>query len=129
MRDRWLREYVVALSTLALAASVLFAFSRAPDGGTSQAPEPPGVSGGTFEVGRASDAEPSAGGPSRAAVFEARCQRCHSLEEAVALVEKVTAGEREAWLSQLLTRHFPPPEAERAPLVDYLLAETERDEP
>jgi cytochrome c5 len=135
MRDRWLTAMVLALSALALVGSVLFACTRSADGSAAeQTTQPASVTG----VQAAPKAEPagdpaqapeeSAAGPSCAAVFDARCKRCHSLEETVGLVRKQPADKREPWLTELLGRHFPPPVPERPALVRYLLAETARSE-
>jgi cytochrome c5 len=140
MRDRWLTGMVVALSALTLVASVLFACSRGGDEEASSTTQPASITGAKPQAPVAQPtpestataparAEPQAAdAPSGAAVYKARCARCHSLEEAVGLIKKKPAPEREAWMTQLFTRHFPPPVKERPPLIRYLLEETARAE-
>jgi hypothetical protein len=127
MRDRWMGGMVVGLSGLALAASVLFACTRASDVSQAQAAEPPQAEVPVAETEAREEPAPARKhAEDGATVFKARCERCHSLEETVDLIKKQPADKREAWLAQLLARHFPPPAHERPPLVKYLLEETAR---
>jgi mono/diheme cytochrome c family protein len=133
MRDRWMSGLVAALSLVALVGSVLFAWSRGADTTLAQPSEPIAEA----ELAAAAEpmaeptaddapAEPTADKPSGRAVFEARCKRCHSLEETVDYIKKQPKDKREPYLTRLLGRHFPPPPEERPALVQYLLEATAR---
>jgi len=117
---------VAGLSVLALAASVVFASSR--EAPPEEASTPAAVEVTALEAPEPSPLHeaPATAAPAGQAVFDARCKRCHSLDEAVALVKKQPEAKRMEYLTKLLDRHFPPPPAERPGLVQYLYAETMR---
>jgi mono/diheme cytochrome c family protein len=126
MRDRWMGGMVVGLSGLLLAASVLFACTRASDG-QAQAAEPAQAEAPASPTEATEEPTPaSKHAEEGAAVFKARCVRCHSLEETVDYIKKHPRDKRESYLTDLLARHFPPPARERPALVKYLLEETAR---
>jgi hypothetical protein len=54
-------------------------------------------------------------------IFQLRCSRCHAAPRLATDIRKTPAAEREAMLSKWLERHYPPPQAERAALVAYLV--------
>lgn len=63
-------------------------------------------------TGHASEAE---------AAFKARCGECHVARDIRHWGRQhADAAARRAWLDQFLRRHYPPPEAERALIVDYI---------
>lgn len=64
--------------------------------------------------------------PDAAPTFEARCARCHALDQVTAKLAARPAETREQFLTQFLSRHFPPPEEERPLLAAYLTASTPR---
>ena len=55
--------------------------------------------------------------------FKARCAACHGPRDMQYWGrQRPDAATRRAWLEQLLRRHYPPPPAELAPIVDYIQA-------
>lgn len=57
------------------------------------------------------------------AAFKARCAACHGPRDIQYWGrQRPDAAARKAWLEQLLRRHYPPPAAELAPIVDYIQA-------
>jgi cytochrome c5 len=55
------------------------------------------------------------------ASFEARCGACHSERDIVYWVaQRPDADDRAAWLDGVLQRHYPPPEDERAMIIDHI---------
>jgi mono/diheme cytochrome c family protein len=55
------------------------------------------------------------------AAFKARCGDCHGPRDIAHWGrERPDAAKREAWLMQFLRKHYPPPEAERRPIVSYI---------
>jgi len=63
-------------------------------------------------TGHASEAE---------AAFKARCGQCHGARDIRHWGRQhADAAARQAWLDQFLRRHYPPSEAERTLIVDYI---------
>lgn len=57
------------------------------------------------------------------AAFKARCAECHGPRDIQHWGrQRRDADARAAWLDQFLRRHYPPPEAERAPIVAHIQA-------
>lgn len=57
------------------------------------------------------------------AAFRVRCAACHGPRDIQYWGrQRPDAAARKAWLEQLLRRHYPPPAAELAPIVDYIQA-------
>jgi mono/diheme cytochrome c family protein len=57
------------------------------------------------------------------AAFKARCAACHGPRDIQYWGrQRPDAAARKAWLEQLLRRHYPPPAAELAPIVDHIQA-------
>jgi hypothetical protein len=55
------------------------------------------------------------------AAFKARCGRCHGVRDVQNWGrQRRDAAARQAWLDQFLRLHYPPPEAERALVIDYI---------
>lgn len=57
------------------------------------------------------------------AAFKARCGECHGPRDILYWGrQRADAAARQAWLDQFLRRHYPPPEAERAVIINYIQA-------
>lgn len=54
--------------------------------------------------------------------FDANCGSCHALADVQARVGSRPAEVRAGFLAELLSRHFPPPEADRAAIENVVLA-------
>jgi mono/diheme cytochrome c family protein len=68
-------------------------------------------------------AAPAAATEAGEAAFKARCAACHGPRDIQYWGrQRPDAAARKAWLEQLLRRHYPPPAAELAPIVDYIQA-------
>lgn len=53
--------------------------------------------------------------------FKARCGNCHGPRDIQFWGrQRAEAAARQAWLEQFLRKHYPPPEGERAPIIDYI---------
>jgi mono/diheme cytochrome c family protein len=59
--------------------------------------------------------------PDGQSVFSQRCSKCHTVQKLAPIIKKEPVAGREAYLSKFLERHYPPPAADRAMLIDYLL--------
>ena len=110
MRDRYMIFFVVVVSALAAGGSALFAATRAADEVGAPAIEANALDEGAPPVAK-----------SGAQVFEARCQRCHTLAAVVDLTRAQPAEKQRPWLTDLVARHYPPPKAEQPALVDFVL--------
>jgi len=53
-------------------------------------------------------------------VFAQRCSSCHTVPRLMTILKKHPADGREAYLRQVLERHYPPPPEERAALIAWL---------
>lgn len=57
------------------------------------------------------------------AAFKARCERCHGSRDIQSWGrQRPDVEPRRAWLDTVLRRHYPPPEAERAIIIDHIQA-------
>jgi hypothetical protein len=55
------------------------------------------------------------------AVFKARCSECHGPRDIQYWGrQRADATARAAWLDQFLRKHYPPPETERALVIDHI---------
>jgi mono/diheme cytochrome c family protein len=55
------------------------------------------------------------------ALFNAQCADCHGPRDIAHWAERYPdAEERRAWMERLLERHYPPAEAERAPIIEHI---------
>lgn len=128
MRDQWMVGFVVAVSAIALAGSVLFAVTR-PSAESIPADDDEAGTGSATRSSRETRAEDTEEGTTGAlaagkVVFEKRCTRCHTVDEIVDYVREQPETERTAWLERLLSLHYPPPKNERPSLIDYLIQST-----
>lgn len=58
--------------------------------------------------------------------FETRCGRCHNVGDLARQLAQRPADTRAPFLAQMLGNHFAPPEAERAALAAFVLANIPR---
>jgi hypothetical protein len=57
------------------------------------------------------------------AAFKARCGKCHTARDIQNWGrQRPDAVARQAWLDQFLRLHYPPPEAERALVIEHIQA-------
>ena len=55
------------------------------------------------------------------AAFKARCAECHGPRDIQYWGrQRADADARATWLDQFLRKHYPPPEAERSLVIDYI---------
>lgn len=55
------------------------------------------------------------------AAFKARCGSCHGARDIRSWGrQRADAAARQAWFDQFLRRHYPPPGAEHAVIIDYI---------
>ena len=55
------------------------------------------------------------------AAFKARCSKCHTVRDVQNWGrQRPDAVARQAWLDQFLRLHYPPPEAERALVIEHI---------
>lgn len=59
--------------------------------------------------------------PDGQSAFTQRCSKCHSVQKLAPAIQKQPVSERQAWLQRFLERHYPPPQDERAAIIEYLL--------
>ncbi len=59
--------------------------------------------------------------PPAGPLFDARCGGCHTLADVRARVGSRAAEARAGFLLELLSRHFPPPEADRSAIASVIL--------
>jgi cytochrome c5 len=106
MRHVQITRLTWALTGLFAAGAVVFAASR-------PAPEPAEAAGRAA----AEAADPAAA----AAAFDAHCARCHGPREFPYWASlQADPEKRRAWLERLLQNHYPPPEEERALVIDHI---------
>jgi mono/diheme cytochrome c family protein len=102
MRHQQIGRLTMLLAGVFAAGAVAFAVTR-------PAPEP--------EAAPAADGDPAA----EAAAFQAHCASCHGPAEFPQwAARRPDPEDRRAWLEGLLQRHFPPPEEQRALVIDHI---------
>jgi cytochrome c5 len=117
MRQSLVNRSVLVLSGVFVGACIAFAF--AVDPGSRPAPETLSAADQTPE-GMAPAADVTAG----ARLYEARCERCHTLEESLApLLEAESGSDARAAYLAMLHRHRKSSAEEDGPITDYLLSQ------
>lgn len=114
MRQSLVNRSVLVLSGVFIAACVAFAVAVEPD--PRPVPETVSEADNTLE-GMAPVPDVAAG----AALYEARCERCHTLDESLApLLEAETGTDARAAYLAMLQRHRKSSAEENGPITDYL---------